>query len=80
MDDAAQVRVLHAGTDLSEQREPLRQRQVALIAVARDRDATDVFHRKIRPAIAGRAGIQDAGDVRVREHSQRLSLELEARE
>jgi hypothetical protein len=79
MDDAAQVRVLHTGADLREQREPLGQRQVALVAVARDRNATHVLHREIRTAIAGRPGIQDAGDVRVREHGQRLALELEAR-
>ena len=33
MDDAAQVRVLHAGADLREQREPLSNAQASFIAV-----------------------------------------------
>jgi hypothetical protein len=80
VDDAAQVRVLHAVADLRKEREPRPQLESVFLAIAVDRRPVDVLHREVWPPVVGRAGIEDARDVRVREHRQRLALELEARD
>jgi hypothetical protein len=80
VNDSAQVRVLHAAAHFAEQLEPRLDAEPPFVAVARDRDARHVLHREERPAVVGCAGIEDARDVRMREHRERLALELEARD
>ncbi len=77
MDDPAQVGVLHAGAHLREQRESLVQIETPFIGVARDRDARDVLHRKVRTAIRRGASIENPRNVRVRKNRERLALEFE---
>lgn len=64
MDDAAIVRVLHAGADGEEKREPRAEVEAVRGGVSVDGQAVDEFHGVPRPAIAFAAG-EDAGDARV---------------
>ena len=43
-----------------------------------DRHAADELHHEVRPARLGRAGVEDAGDIRMVHHRQGLPLRLEA--
>ena len=78
VDDAFLMGVLHRAADLDEQVEPLPGAEVFLVAVGGDRDATHQFHDEEWPALAALATIDDAGDVRVVHHRQRLALGFEA--
>ena len=77
VDDALLVGVLDGLADGDEQLEPLPQRQLALVAVAGDRDALDQLHHEERAAVVGGAGVEHPGDVRVVHQRQRLPLGLE---
>src|SRR5207237_7580317 len=77
-DDALLVGVLNGPTDVGEQLEPVAHAEAGLIAELGDRDPLDQFHDEVGPAGVGRAGVEDAGDVRVVHHGQRLALGLEA--
>ena len=78
VDDALLMRVLHRLADRDEQFQPLPRREVVLVAVAGDGHALDEIHDEVRPATAGGAAVQHAGDVRVVHQGQRLPLGLEA--
>jgi len=78
MNDALLVRVLHGLANLNEQLQPLRGRELGLIAVLRQGDAVDQFHHEVGPARVGRAGVEDVGDVRVIHQGQSLTFGLKA--
>ena len=80
VDDPLLVGVLDRLADRHEQLEPLARRELLLVAVLGDRHALDEFHDEVRPAVVGRAGVEDLGDVRVVHQGQRLPLGLEAGE
>ena len=77
VDDPLLVRVLHRRADLAEQRQPVRQAEAVLVAVLGERDALDQLHDEERPAVVGRAGVEDPGDVGVVHQGQGLPLRLE---
>ena len=64
VDDPLLVRVLHRPADQHEQLQPLRDRQVILVAVGRDRHAVDQVHHEVGPTRVGGPGVEHAGDVR----------------
>ena len=72
------MRVLDRLADRDEQLQPLPRREVVLVAVAGDRHPLDEIHDEVRPATAGGAAVQHAGDVGVVHQGQRLPLGLEA--
>ncbi len=72
------MRVLHGQADLDEQLQALAHREAVGVAVAGDALARDQLHREEGAARVGRAGVEDAGDVRVVHHRERLALQLEA--
>ena len=78
VDDALLMRVLDRLADGDEQFQPLPRREVVLVAVPGDRHPLDEVHDEVRPAGAGRAGVEHAGDVRVVHQGQGLPLGLEA--
>src|SRR5215207_2372995 len=59
---------------LEEQREPLPRGHPLAIAILGDRRALDILHHEVWARFGGRAGIEDASDVRVIHHRQRLPL------
>ena len=78
MDDAFLMRVLYSVADLCEQSETLLDVQSLAIAVLSDRDAGNVLHDEVRPAIIGHTRIEDLGHARVIHHGQGLALSFEA--
>ena len=80
MDDRFLVRVLHAIANFHEQFEPLLQRQLVLVAIAIDRDARHELHHEVRPAFGRRTAVEDARDVRVIHHRERLAFGFEPRD
>ncbi len=78
VDDALLMRVLHRLADRDEQLQPLPRREVVLVAVAGDGHPLDQIHDEVRPADAGGAGVQHAGDVGVVHQGQSLAFGLEA--
>ena len=78
MDDPLLMRVLDRLADGDEQLQPLPGREVVLVAVPGDRHPLDQVHDEVRPAGAGRAGVEHAGDVGVVHQGQGLPLGLEA--
>ena len=72
--------VLHRCTNRHEQVQAVFSAQLVLIAVLGDGNAPDQLHHEIRSAGLGGAGVEDAGDVFVLHHRQRLPLGLEARD
>ena len=61
-----------------EQLESLIRAQPLLVAVLRNRQALYQLHDKERPAHIGRTTVENAGDVRMIHHGQRLTFCLEA--
>ncbi len=80
MDDPLLVGVLHRPADREEQLQPLAGRQLVLVAELGDRDALDQLHDEVRSARVGGTRVEDASDVRVVHHGQRLPLGVEAGE
>ena len=80
VDDALLMGMLHRLTDRDEEREPLRRREIRLIAVIRDLDAPHQFHDKERPPRGRGARIMHFGDVGMIHHRERLALLLETRD
>ena len=78
MDDALLVGVLHRLADRHEQLQPLLGRQLGLVAELRQRQAVDQFHDEERLAGRCQAAVEDAGDVGMVHHRQRLPFLLEA--
>ena len=78
MDDPLLVRVLNRLADVHEQFQPVGDRQVVAVAVVGDGDAADQLHDEVGAAAVGGPGVNDAGDVGVVHHRQRLALGLEA--
>jgi len=74
VDDAFLMRVLHGLAYRDEQVQPVARRQLVLIAVVRDGNATDEFHDEVRPAGVGRPGIQHPRNVRMIHERERLPL------
>ena len=64
--------VLDRRANLTEQGQPGGQVEAVPVAVLRDRDPLDQLHHKERPAALGCAGVEDAGDVGMVHHGQRL--------
>lgn len=79
MDDPLLVRVLDAVAELDEQLEPLADRQTLTVAVARDRLALYVLHRKVRPPFGRGPPVEDFGNGGVVHDCERLALCFEAR-
>ena len=77
VDHALLVRVLDAVADLQEQIQAPTQRQRALLAVARDRLALDVFHHQPGAAQFVGTGIVDERDGRMAHLRQGLTFHLE---
>ena len=80
MDDPLLMRVLHGVADGDEELEPLRGREVGLVAVIGDANAAHQFHDEEWPARGRRASIEHLRDVRMVHHCQRLPLLLKARD
>jgi hypothetical protein len=78
--DALLVRVLHGLAHLDEELQSLARREVALVAVLRDRDAAHELHHEVRPAGLGRAAVEHLGDVGVVHQRQRLAFGFEPRD
>ncbi len=57
------VRVLHSGANLAEQLEALAQRQLAVLAMPRDRCAGNILHDEVRQTVAGRTAVQQTSDI-----------------
>ena len=74
MEDPLLVGVLHAGTDLAEELDPVGDREAVVVAILRDGKALDVFHHEVGLALFVGAGIQDAGDGGMVHHGQGLAL------
>ena len=72
------MRVLHGAADLDEEMEPLLGVEVFLVAEGGDRGAAHQFNHEVEPPLLGLAAVEDAGDVRVVHHGERLALGLEA--
>jgi hypothetical protein len=80
MDDQVLMRVLHCIADLSEQLQPLFDRQLPLPAPVRDRHAFDVLEHDVRGAVFCCAPIEEPCDVRVFEVRQNLAFVTESRD
>ena len=79
MNNSFLMRVLHRMADGDEEPEPLLGGKICVVAVFRDLDAAHQFHHEEWPPGAGRAGIEDFGDVGMVHEGQRLALGFEAR-
>ena len=55
-------------------------RQLVLVAIPVDRDARHELHHEVGPALGCRAAVEDARDVRMIHHRQRLPLGFEPRD
>ena len=71
------VRVLHRGADLAEEVDPGVEPQAVPVAVLVDGRALDVLHDQVRPAVVGRAAVQQARDAGVVEGGQDLAFGAE---
>jgi hypothetical protein len=80
MDDSFLVRMLDRVADGGEESEPIRGREVRLIAVVGDANAAHQFHDEERTARRRCTGIENPGDIRMIHHRQRLPLLLETRD
>src|SRR5215472_7873625 len=74
MNDKVAMRIADFRAYALKQLEPLRNRQLALIAVEVNRLTLDVFHDEVGQAVVGRASIEQAGDVGMVEHGQNPAL------
>jgi hypothetical protein len=63
--------------DLREQLQPLRHRQVVLVAEVGDPYSAHQFHDEEGPARICSASVKNLGDVRVLQHRQHLALGVE---
>ena len=63
MDDALLMRVLHGLADLDKQLQPIRRRELMLIAVSRDRLTANQFHNKVGPSTFGGAAVVHFGNA-----------------
>ena len=79
VDDPLLVGVLHRFADGDEELDPVRGVEALAVAVVGDRHPRDEVHHEVGAPLRGRAGVQDARDVRVVHQRQRLALGLEAR-
>ena len=78
MDDALLVRMLHALADLHEQLQAVLGAQPVPVAMLGDRDTAHELHGEVGPALLGRPGVEDAGNVGMVHQGQGLALGLEA--
>ena len=78
MNDAFLVSMLDGMANLDEQLKATGRIEMVLVAIVGDPDAANQFHHEVRPARLRRAGIQDARDIGVIHHRQRLSLGLKS--
>jgi hypothetical protein len=78
VDNAFLMSVLDRLADRHEQLQPLPRREPALIAEFRDWRPLDQFHDEEWPAVGGRAGVEDAGNVRMIHQGERLPFRFEA--
>ena len=80
MNEALLVRVLDGGTELNEQAHAFFGAEQVLIAMPRDRAASDQFHDEKRPAGFRGAGVENVRDVWVIHQRKGLALRFEARD
>jgi hypothetical protein len=80
MNDALHVRVLHGVAHGGEELEPLADGQAVAVCEPSDRLALHILHREEGLSRRGDAAVEDARDVRVVHHRERLALLLEARD
>jgi len=78
VDDQVRVGMADRVADLLEHAQPLVQRRALVAAVVGDRLAFDVFQRQVRQAVAGHAGVEQAGDVGMRQAREDLPFAGEA--
>src|SRR5579871_3952977 len=78
VNDPHLVGMLYRLADAQERPQPLAGRQLALVAVLRDRNAFDQFHHEVRSAGVRGARVEDLGDVRMIHHRQGPTLGFEA--
>ena len=72
------MRVLHRRADLPEQLQPRGGIEPARLAVLHDGLALDVLHGEVRQTVGRRPAVEEAGDVRVLEAGEDLTLVAEA--
>ncbi len=77
MDDQIAVRVGHRAAHDLEHAQPIGERQLVPVAVAVDGLALDELHHDVGGAVAGRAAVQEPGDVRMLEAGEDLALPSE---
>ena len=80
VDDALLMGVLHGFADGQEELEALARIEAAIVAIFRDGDAVDVLHHEKWAPVRGDVGVEDAGDVGMVHHRERLPLIGEARQ
>ena len=78
VDDAFLMGVLDCVADGHEEFEALFGRHLPGVAELGDRRALHQFHYEERPAVGGGADVEDAGDVRVVHHRERLPFRFKA--
>jgi len=77
MDDALLVGVLHAVAHLLKDRQAIADPEPVFVAVSSQRDAVDVLHDEVRPAVIGHARFVDLRDVPVVHQAESLALGIE---
>ena len=80
VDHALGVRVLHRLAHLDEQPQPIRKTQSMPIAMLRDGQALDQFHREPGPCLLGQPAVEDFRDAGVVHDGKRLPLGLKPRD
>ena len=78
VDDERLVRVLRGLADAAEETQAIVDGQPVRVGVRRDRRAVDVLHHQVRRALRCVAGIDQAGDVGMREAGEDVALGREA--
>ena len=79
MDDTVDVCVLHRAAHLGKEIESRVEVQLMLVAVRGDRFAAHQLHGKVRYAVVGGTGVEDARDAGMIHDRERLALGLETR-
>src|SRR5579863_6403252 len=80
MHDMARVRELHRIADIQKQLYSFFQFYTFFAAIVEQRQALDILHREIGPAVGGDAAVEQVSDMRMLQARQNLALAQEARE
>ena len=80
VDDSLLMGVLYRRANLRKQHKAFRHVELVLVAELIEWDPLHQLHHEKRQTVAGRAGVEQLGDIRVIHERNRLPLGLEARE